>query len=100
MKFDRFYKTFLAILLAGNGYFLMQTFATIKSLEKDIITIREKISAFEATRLTRQDILEMISDYHENHPCIRTATEYADFTPSPRRKRPKTKNPDTNKPLR
>ena len=100
MKFDRFYKTFLAILLAGNGYFLMQTFSTIKSLEKDIITIREKISVFEATRLTRQDIMEMIADYHENHPCIRTATEYAEFAPTSRRKRPKTKNPDTNKPLR
>ena len=100
MKIDQFYKTFLAILLAGNGYFLMQTFSTIKSLEKDVITIREKIGILEATRLTRQDIMAMISDYHENHPCIRTATEYADFTPSPCRKRPKTKNPDTNKPLR
>ncbi|MBR2510435.1 MAG: hypothetical protein IKB71_11925 [Lentisphaeria bacterium] len=48
----------------------MQTFATIKSLGKDIITIREKMSALEATRLTRKDIMEMISEYHDHHPCI------------------------------
>ena len=59
---DWFFKGILAILLGVIGFFLMQTFATIKSLEKDIITIREKISAFEATRISRKDIMEMISD--------------------------------------
>ena len=68
-KFDSFLKVVLTVLLAIIGFFMMQTFSTIKSLEKDIITIREKISAFEATRLTRQDILAMIADYHVNHPC-------------------------------
>ena len=68
---DWFFKGVLAVLLGVIGFFLMQTFSTIKSLEKDIITIREKISAFEATRLTRKDIMEMISDYHINHPCSR-----------------------------
>lgn len=62
-------------MLAIIGYFLMQTFATVKNLEKDIITIREKISAFEATRLTRKEIMEMISDYHAHHPCI-NSTNY------------------------
>ena len=67
---DWFFKGILAILLGIIGFFLMQTFATIKSLEKDIITIREKMSALEATRLTRKDIMEMISEYHDHHPCI------------------------------
>lgn len=67
---DWFFKGILAILLGIIGFFLMQTFATIKSLGKDIITIREKMSALEATRLTRKDIMEMISEYHDHHPCI------------------------------
>ena len=67
---DWFFKGTLAILLGVIGFFLMQTFSTIKSLEKDIITIREKISVFEATRLTRKDIAQMISDYHDFHPCV------------------------------
>lgn len=69
VKFDNFFKIFLAALLGIISYFLMQTFATIKNLEKDVISIREKISAFEATRMTRKDILDMISDYHRHHPC-------------------------------
>ena len=67
---DWFFKGTLAILLGVIGFFLMQTFSTIKSLEKDIITIREKLSALEATKLNRKDIMEMISDYHDHHPCI------------------------------
>lgn len=71
MKFDNFFKLCLTVLLAVIGFFLMQTFSTIKNLEKDIITIREKISAFEATKINRKDIMEMISDYHQHHPCNR-----------------------------
>ena len=70
MNFDAFLKICLTVMLALIGFFLMQTFATIKNLEKDVITIREKISAFEAARLTRNDIMGMISDYHLNHPCL------------------------------
>ena len=79
---DWFFKGILAILLGVIGFFLMQTFATIKSLEKDIITIREKISAFEATRISRKDIMEMIADYHENHPCAK----YIDFKKEKKKK--------------
>lgn len=67
---DSFFKIVLASLLGVIGYFLMQTFSTIKSLEKDIITIREKLSALEATKLTRRDIMEMIEEYHNHHPCV------------------------------
>lgn len=69
MKFEIFYKIFLSFLLTLLGSVLLQTFATIKNLEKDIITIREKISAIEASRVTRKDIQEMIADYHACHPC-------------------------------
>ena len=79
---DWFFKSILAILLGVIGFFLMQTFATIKSLEKDIITIREKMSALEATKLTRKDIMEMIADYHENHPCAK----YIDFKKEQKKK--------------
>ena len=69
MKTDTLLKLVLTALLTISGYFLMQTFATIKSLEKDVVAIREKITALEATRLSRKDVLEMISDYHFSHPC-------------------------------
>lgn len=82
LKNDWFFKGTLAILLGIIGFFLMQTFATIKNLEKDIITIREKLSALEATKLTRKDIMEMISDYHENHPCAK----YINFTKEKKKK--------------
>ena len=79
---DWLFKGTLAVLLGVIGFFLMQTFATIKNLEKDIITIREKISAFEATRISRKDIMEMIADYHENHPCAK----YIDFKKEKKKK--------------
>lgn len=69
MKFDIFFKIFLSFLLTMLGSVLLQTFATIKSLEKDIITIREKIVQIESTRISRKDIMEMIADYHNCHPC-------------------------------
>ena len=69
MKFDIFFKIFLSFLLTMLGSVLLQTFATIKSLEKDIITIREKIVQIESTRISRKDISEMIADYHNCHPC-------------------------------
>lgn len=82
MRSDWFFKGTLAILLGVIGFFLMQTFSTIKSLEKDIITIREKLSALEATKLTRKDIMEMISDYHTHHPCAK----YIDFQKEKKKK--------------
>lgn len=79
---DWFFKGVLAILLGVIGFFLMQTFATIKSLEKDIIMIREKLSALEATKMTRKEIHAMIEDYHQNHPCAR----YVDFQKEKKKK--------------
>lgn len=66
---DWLYKAILGVMLTIICYFMAQTFATIKSLEKDVISIREKILVFEATRLSRKEIVEMIADYHTNHPC-------------------------------
>ena len=42
MRSDWFFKGTLAILLGVIGFFLMQTFSTIKNLEKDIITMSDK----------------------------------------------------------
>lgn len=61
----------LGLLLAVIGYFLKETYISIKSLEKDVITIREKMLVLETTRITREDIKEMIVEYHATHPCIR-----------------------------
>ena len=61
----------LTAVLGIIGYFLSETCNSIKTLEKDVITIREKIITFEATRITRKGIMEMISEYHATHPCVK-----------------------------
>lgn len=61
----------LTAILGIIGYFLSETCNSIKTLEKDVITIREKIIAFEATKISRKDIMEMIAEYHTSHPCVR-----------------------------
>lgn len=61
----------LTAVLGIIGYFLSETCNSIKTLEKDVITIREKIITFEATRISRKDIMEMVSEYHSTHPCVK-----------------------------
>ena len=66
---DTIFAIVISVLLGLIGYFLKETCVSIKGLEKDIITIREKMLVLEATRITRADIKEMISEYHTTHPC-------------------------------
>ncbi len=53
------------------GFFAKETFLTIKSLEKEVATIRVKLAEFEAKRISRDEIEKIIRDYHDNHPCIK-----------------------------
>lgn len=66
---DTIFAVVISVLLGVVGYFLKETCVSIKGLEKDIITIREKMLVIEATRITRADIKEMIAEYHSTHPC-------------------------------
>jgi hypothetical protein len=66
---DTIFAIVISVLLGIVGYFLKETCVAIKGLERDIITIREKMLVLEATRITRADIKEMISEYHTTHPC-------------------------------
>jgi hypothetical protein len=59
----------LTAVLAVIGYFLMETCKSVKGLEKDVAAIRSKIMVLEATRITRENIKEMIAEYHSSHPC-------------------------------
>lgn len=61
----------LTAVLAVIGYFLMETFKSVKGLEKDVAAIRSKIMVLEATRITRENIKEMIAEYHSSHPCTK-----------------------------
>jgi hypothetical protein len=61
----------LTAVLGIIGYFLAQTCSSLRGLEKDVVTIREKITALETSRITRADIKEMIKEYHSTHPCIK-----------------------------
>lgn len=60
----------MLIMLTIIGFFARETFATIKSLERDVVSIRIKLADFEAKRISREEIERIIRDYHDTHPCI------------------------------
>lgn len=69
--FDIFLKVIVGILLTIVGFFVTQTYYSIKSLEKDVVTIRLKLAEFEASRISRQEIKDLIAEYHSSHVCGR-----------------------------
>lgn len=69
--FDIFLKVIMGILLTIVGFFVTQTYYSIKSLEKDVVTIRLKLAEFEASRISRQEIKDLIAEYHNSHVCGR-----------------------------
>ena len=67
-KNETFGKLFFGILLTMTGFFSAQTFLSIKTLEKEVISIRIKLAEFEAKRIDRDEIRQLISEYHNSHP--------------------------------
>jgi hypothetical protein len=56
---------------------IKETFVSIKTLEKDIVNIRLKLTELEAKRISREEIEKIIKNYHDAHPCIlRKTGEY------------------------
>ncbi|MBO5724774.1 MAG: hypothetical protein J6S58_08105 [Lentisphaeria bacterium] len=70
-KFDILMKVLIGVLLAVVGFFVTQTYYSIKALEKDVVTIRLKLAEFEASRISRQEIKNLIAEYHHTHVCGR-----------------------------
>lgn len=68
-KSESIVKIILGVLLAIIGFYSAQTFYSIKVLEKEVVTIRVKLAEFEAKRISREEIRNLIADYHDNHPC-------------------------------
>ena len=68
-KSESIVKIILRVLLAIIGFYSAQTFYSIKALEKEVVTIRVKLAEFEAKRISREEIRNLIADYHDNHPC-------------------------------
>lgn len=68
-KSEGIVKIILGVLLAIIGFYSAQTFYSIKALEKEVVTIRVKLAEFEAKRISREEIRNLIADYHDNHPC-------------------------------
>jgi isocitrate dehydrogenase kinase/phosphatase len=67
----------IMVMLTVIGFLAKETFATIKdtfvsikSLEKDVVNIRLKLTELEAKRISRDELERIIRDYHDNHPCI------------------------------
>lgn len=65
---DNVVKIVLAVLLSIVSFFVTQTYFSIKSLEKDVVTIRVKLAELETARITRSEIREIIAEYHNSHP--------------------------------
>ncbi|MBR2509901.1 MAG: hypothetical protein IKB71_09165 [Lentisphaeria bacterium] len=63
----------MLLMLSIIGFFVKETFASIKSLEKDVVSIRVKLADFEAKRISRDEIEKIIKNYHDTHPCIITS---------------------------
>ena len=70
-KFDILMKVLIGVLLAVVGFFVTQTYYSIKALEKDVVTIRLKLAEFEASRISRNEIKNLIAEYHNTHVCGR-----------------------------
>lgn len=68
LKNDTIGKMFFGLLLAVTGFFSSQTYLSIKTLEKEVISIRIKLAEFEAKRIDRDEIKQLIIEYHESHP--------------------------------
>jgi hypothetical protein len=68
-------KLLTGTLLAVVSFFSAQTYFSIKNLEKDVITIRLKLAEFEAPRISRAEIREIIAEYHNSHPCKNNPTQ-------------------------
>jgi hypothetical protein len=80
-----FFAGLVLLLLAIIGFLAKESFATIKetfvsikTLEKDIVNIRLKLTELEAKRISREEIEKIIKNYHDAHPCIlkKTTGEY------------------------
>ena len=67
-KSDNFLKIVLTVLLSVVSFFVTQTYFSIKTLEKDVVTIRVKLAELETARITRKEIRELIAEYHNSHP--------------------------------
>ena len=68
LKGDNLVKIILTVLLSVVSFFVTQTYFSIKSLEKDVVTIRVKLAELETSRITRSEIREIVSEYHNSHP--------------------------------
>lgn len=68
LRADNFIKIVLTVLLSIVSFFVTQTYFSIKSLEKDVVTIRVKLAEFESSRITRNEIREIVAEYHNSHP--------------------------------
>ncbi len=62
----------ISFLVKESFATIKETFVSIKTLEKDVVNIRLKLTELEAKRITRSELEKIIKDYHDNHPCIRT----------------------------
>lgn len=69
-KGDTIVKVILTALLSVVSFFVTQTYFSIKSLEKDVVTIRVKLAELETARITRTEIKEIVAEYHNSHPMF------------------------------
>ena len=60
----------ISFLVKESFATIKETFVSIKTLEKDVVNIRLKLTELEAKRITREELERVVRNYHDTHPCI------------------------------
>ena len=60
--------TLIGLLLTVIGFFSAKTYASIERLSLEVSSLKYEIGKLESSRLTRQEVREIVADYHESHP--------------------------------
>lgn len=57
----------IGLLLTVIGFFSAKTYASIERLSLEVSSLKYEIGKLESSRLTRQEVREIVADYHESH---------------------------------
>lgn len=60
----------LNFLLIIVGFFTAKTYASIERLASEVNRLSEAVITVKAAQITRDEIRQIVSDYHASHPCV------------------------------
>lgn len=60
----------LNFLLIIVGFFSAKTYSSIERLASEVNRLSEAVITVKAAQITRNEIRQIIADYHASHPCV------------------------------